>query len=63
MGNNLTPYSIAIGEQNIYSLTPHFKFIKKEKINDNELLKTTASSANPFDYHLEKHGLDCFKKC
>ena len=29
MGNNLTPYSIAIGEENIYFLTPHFNFIKK----------------------------------
>ena len=30
MGNNLIPYSIAMGEQNIYFLTPHFKFIKRE---------------------------------
>ena len=30
-GNNPTPYSIAIGEKNIYFLTPHFKFIKKRK--------------------------------
>ena len=30
MGNNLTPYSIAIGWENIYYLTPYFKFIKKE---------------------------------
>ena len=28
MGNNLTPYSIAIGWENIYYLTPYFKFIK-----------------------------------
>ena len=27
MGNNLTPYSIAIGEEKIYFLTPYFKFI------------------------------------
>ena len=30
MGNNLIPYSIAIGMENIYFLTPHFKFTKRE---------------------------------
>ena len=46
MGKNLTPYSIAIGEDNIYFLTPHFIFIKREKITDNELLKTNKSSVD-----------------
>ena len=40
MGNNLTLYNIAIGEENIQFLTPHFEFIKREKINDNEIMKT-----------------------
>ena len=40
MGKNLTPYSIAIGEENVFFLTPYFKFFKREKNNDNELLKT-----------------------
>ena len=31
MGNNLTPYSIAIGWKNICFLTPHFKFVEKER--------------------------------
>ena len=31
MGNNLTPYSIAIGMGNIYFSTLYFKFINKEK--------------------------------
>ena len=31
MGNNLTPYSIAIGWENVYYLSPCFKFAKKEK--------------------------------
>ena len=35
MGNILTPYSIAVGHDNIYFLTPHFEFIKREKIDDN----------------------------
>ena len=29
MGSNLSLYSIAIGENNIYYLKPHFKFTKK----------------------------------
>ena len=39
MGNNLTPYSIATGEENYYLLTPNFSFIKKDKIEYNTLLK------------------------
>ena len=34
MGNNLVPYSIAVGYENIYCLTPYFKFIKKENIDE-----------------------------
>ena len=30
MGNSLTPYSIAIEEENIYFLTPHFIFVEKK---------------------------------
>ena len=39
MGNNLKPYSIAIGFENIYYLTPYFKIIKKEKIDENDINK------------------------
>ena len=51
VGNNLTPYSLAIGEENIYFLTPHFIFIKRKNINDNELLKSNGNSVDPFEYH------------
>ena len=37
---NLTQCSIAAGHENRYFLTPQFKFIKREKVDDNELLKT-----------------------
>ena len=30
MGNILNPYSIAVGQEIVYSSTPHFKFIKRE---------------------------------
>ena len=33
MGNSLTPYSIAIGWEKIYFLTPYFRVIKKENID------------------------------
>ena len=37
MGNNLTPYSVATGEENSYLLAPNFSFIKKDKIDYNTL--------------------------
>ena len=39
MGNNLVPYSIARGWENIYYLTPYFKFIKKENIDVDDIDK------------------------
>ena len=39
MGNNLSPYSIAIGWENIYFLTPYFRFIKKENIDVDDIDK------------------------
>ena len=38
MGNNLTPYSVATGEENYCLLTPNFIFIKKDKIDYDALL-------------------------
>ena len=60
MGDNMIPYSIAIGEEDIYFLSPHCNYIKRAKIKDDELLKTRESSFDPFDYHLEKHGPNRF---
>ena len=39
MGNNLTPYSVATGEENYYLLAPIFGFIKKDKIDYDNILK------------------------
>ena len=39
MGNNLTPYSIAIGWENIYYLTPFFRFIKKANVDVDDIDK------------------------
>ena len=38
MGNNLSPYSFATGEENYYLLAPNFGFIKKDKIDYNTIL-------------------------
>ena len=38
MGNNLCPYSFAVGKENYYLLTPNFKFIKKDKIDYDTIL-------------------------
>ena len=46
MGNNLTPCSIAIGWENVYYLTPYFKFIKKENIDEDDIDKLFN-----IDYH------------
>ena len=39
MGNNLSPYSVATGEENYYLLAPNFSFIKKDKIDYDTILK------------------------
>ena len=44
MGNILSPCSIAIGWENVYYLTPCFKFTKKKNIDENDIDKL-------FDFH------------
>ena len=39
MGNNLTPYSIAVGFENIYYLAPYYKFTKKQNIDVDDINK------------------------
>ena len=39
MGNSLSPYSVATGEENYYLLTPNFACIKEDKIDYNDLLR------------------------
>ena len=51
MGNNLIPCSIAIGKENIYFFTPHFKVVKRERIDNDKFSNTNGRSVDPFDYH------------
>ena len=62
MGKNLTPYNIVIGDENIYFLTAHFKFIGRDKVDYDDLLSRNENSADPFDYHVSNSGKDSFKK-
>ena len=62
MGNNMTPYAIMIGERYTYFLYHRYKFIENDKIEEGTLLNATNTSLDPYDYHLEKCGLDSFKK-
>ena len=62
MRNNLTPCSIAIGAEYICFVNPQFKSIKREKIIDNELLKTKKGAVDPFNYHVSSCGKNSLKK-
>ena len=62
MGNTLTPYSIAIGDEYIYFLTPHFKFIKREMFINDEIMNTNERSVDPYDLHVSRCGKISFKK-
>ena len=62
MGNNMIPYAIMVGEKYTYFLYHRYKFIENDKIEEGTLLNATNESLDPFDYHLEKCGIDSFKK-
>ena len=64
MGKNLIPYSNSTGGEYIYFLTPHFKFIKREMINKNELLNTNERSVDAYDllFFVSRCGENSFKK-
>ena len=61
MGNNLTPYSIAAGFENIYFLTPHFKIFRKHKIDSHDSKSRSENSLDPYDYHVSNCGNESFK--
>ena len=61
IGNNVIPYTFAIGEKCTYFISKHYKFIENYKIEEGTLLNATNNSLDPFDYHLEKCGVDSFK--
>ena len=62
MGNNMIPYAIMMGERYTYFLYYRYKFIENDKIEEGTLLNATNTSLDPYDYHLEKCGIESFKK-
>ena len=62
MGNSMVPYAFIIGEKKTYFLYHRYKFIENDKIEEGTLLNATNDSLDPYDYHVEKCGLDSFKK-
>ena len=62
MGNILTPYSIAASSEYICFLIPHFKFIGREMVINDELLSTDERSVDPCDLHVSRCGKNSFKE-
>ena len=62
MGNNMIPFVITVGEKYTYFLYRRYKFIENDKIEEGILLSLTNNSSDPSDYHVEKCGIDAFKK-
>ena len=44
MGNNLCPYSIAFGWENIYYISPYFRYINKKYIDEDDIDKLFDNS-------------------
>ena len=62
MGNNMIPCTFAIGEKYTYFISTRYKIIENDRIVESTLLYPLSDSLYPYDYHLSKNGLDCFKK-
>ena len=56
-GNNMCPYTFAIGEKYTYFLSIRYKFIEHDKIEQGTSLNATNNSFDPFVYHLGKCGV------
>ena len=50
-----------MGEKYTYFLSSHYKFIENDKIEEGTFLNATNNCVDPFDYRLEKCGVDSFK--
>ena len=61
VGSNMIPHAIMIGERYTYFLYHRYKFIENDKIEEGTLVNATNISLDPYEYHLEKCGIDSFK--
>ena len=62
MGNNMCRYGIMVGKIYTYFIAHHCTFIEIDKIEEGALSNPTDNSLDPFDYHVEKCGVDSFRK-
>ena len=62
IGNNMIPFTFAVGEKDTYFLSSLYKFIENDKIEEETFLNATNNSLDPYDYLVEKCGKDAFKK-
>ena len=62
MGNSMIPHGIMIGERYTYFLYHRYEFIGNDKIEEGTLLNVTNISLDPYDFHLEKCGIDSFNQ-
>ena len=62
MGNNMVPYAIILGEKYTYFLYHLYKFFANDKMEEGTFSKATNGSLDPYDYHVEKGGVDSFKR-
>ena len=62
MGNSMIAHGIMIGERYTYFLYHRYEFIENDKIEEGTLLNRTGNSLDPYDYLVEKCGVDTFKK-
>ena len=61
MGNNMSPYTFAIGENYPYFVSTRYKYFENDKIEEATLLNATIASLDRFDFHLGKCGVDFFQ--
>ena len=62
IGYNMTTYTFAVGEKYTFFISTHYKVFENDKIEKGMFLNSSDDSLDPYDYHLEKCGPDCFKK-
>ena len=55
-------YAIMIGQKYTYFLYNRYKFIENDKIGENTLLNRSNNNLDPYEFHLEKCGINCFKE-
>ena len=51
-----------VGEKNTIFLYHRYKIIENDETQEGILLNATNTSLDPYDYHVERCGIDAFKK-